>query len=524
MLKERVNRFVGHFLAPYVVSATKSKFVHDPLWGTIEVKAYEQCFLDNPLLQRLRQIHQTGCAFSTYPSATHSRFEHTIGVMHLASRIAESLRKRYPRLSELRQTEQRVRLAALFHDLGHSAFSHTSEEVYEQCDDIQELIRPQGPYAGKGAGEVLSYLIITSTHFREYFERIKSQHDGLVEEIDNVAPLILGRSNDTLYQFEADIISGPFDADKLDYFSRDGRAVGIELSLDIDRLLHCIELGTFPNTLTKGEVRSLVINRGGYNAIQQLLFARATLFATVYHHHKVRACDCMVKACFERFREGNIHFGGKRSEASQDRPLTSAADFLFLSDVDFFSEASHHDADSAEHCLIHNLLYRRLLKRVLIISSHTVQNFEEDDDQKAAYGAFYNLGADNIAQRDLARELHRVSGVNCLPSYVWFDFPRNPTFDKTGIARINVGLRGKSNPRYEKLGRFIPVKEWVDTYRQYYAQSLLFGPPDKSCRVKLGLAARKLLKERFKLVLTEYSLAEDIREEVLREESGASSG
>ena len=232
----------------------------------------------------------------------------------------------------------------------------------------------------------------------------------------------------------------------------------------------------------------------------------------------------MVKACFERFREGNIHFGGKRSEASQDRPLTSAADFLFLSDVDFFSEASHHDADSAEHCLIHNLLYRRLLKRVLIISSHTVQNFEEDDDQKAAYGAFYNLGADNIAQRDLARELHRVSGVNCLPSYVWFDFPRNPTFDKTGIARINVAPRGSQDPRYEKLGRFIPVKEWVDTYRQYYAQSLLFGPPDKSCRVKLGLAARKLLKERFKLVLTEYSLAEDIREEVLREESGASSG
>ena len=367
MLRDSIEKFVEHYLELSLVEAEKPKFVHDPLWGTLEVAPYELDILDSPLLQRLRQIHQTGFVHATFPSARHSRFEHTLGVMHIAGKMAKTLRARYPTIVD-ETTEQRVRLAALLHDSGHSAFSHTSEEVYSQCPDIVDLLSTNGEYEGKGAGEVISYLIVTSNAFREFYKKIKSKHRDLGIEVDDFAPLILNRAARPDKQFEADIISGPFDADKLDYFPRDGRAAGIELALDIDRLHHCLEIVEQERTIgPKAGTKTYILlaNRGGFTAIQQLLFARATLFSSVYHHHKVRACDCMVKGCFEYFRQNKIPF--KANAGFDGVTLESAADYLFLTDTDFFAEANSHACDSQQHKLIHNLLYRRLLKRVLTI-------------------------------------------------------------------------------------------------------------------------------------------------------------
>lgn len=340
MLRESIEKFVEHYLQPSNVEADKAKFFHDPIWGTIEVKQHELCILDTPLLQRLRQIHQTGFVHATFPSARHSRFEHTLGVMHIAGKMAKTLRSRYPHIVDV-TTEQRVRLAALLHDSGHSAFSHTSEEVYSQCADIIDLLGPDGEFKGKGAGEVISYLIVTSKAFRKFYKRIKATQKELKIDVDDFAPLIIGRAARLENQFEADIISGPFDADKLDYFPRDGRAAGIELALDIDRLHHCLELVKQRRMVGRssngGKTNMLIVNRGGFTAIQQLLFARATLFSSVYHHHKVRACDCMVKGCFEHFRKRGISF--KANKAFEGVSLKSAAEFLFLTDADFFAEA-----------------------------------------------------------------------------------------------------------------------------------------------------------------------------------------
>ena len=146
MLQDSIERFVRHYLNPYSIEADKTKFIHDPLWGTIEVTPYEQCILDTPLLQRLRQIHQTGFVYETFPSARHTRFEHTLGVMHMAGRIAKALGSRHPPPVVDDTTEQRVRLAALLHDAGHSAFSHTTEEVYKWCEDITPLLPESGAF------------------------------------------------------------------------------------------------------------------------------------------------------------------------------------------------------------------------------------------------------------------------------------------------------------------------------------------------------------------------------------------
>ncbi len=336
--------------------------------------------------------------------------------------------------------------------------------------------------------------------------------------MEDFAPLILNRAARQDKQFEADIISGPFDADKLDYFPRDGRAAGIELALDIDRLHHCLELVEQERTIgphAGKKTHILIANRGGFTAIQQLLFARATLFSSVYHHHKVRACDCMVKGCFEYFRQNGILF--KANPAFPGVSLESAAHYLFLTDLDFFAEANSHDQNSTQHKLIHNLLYRRLLKRVLTVSTNTIKTFDDERktaEQKAGYDYFFNQRKNPLLMRKLAKEVLTSAGVDCSICEVWFDIPSSPTFKKAGDAQINQAPRGKP-PNLKSLSAFIPVEKWVETYHQYYAQSFLFGPAKKETRVKLARAARAILEQPpYNLILSDLAIAEDIRDAV----------
>ncbi len=507
MLKRRIEEFVSRYLTQYTVSADKTKFVHDPLWGTIEVWPHEQCLLDTPLLQRLRQIHQTGCVYATYPSASHTRFEHTLGVVHLASRMARALRDR-PQSTVDDTTEIKVRLAALLHDVGHSAFSHTTEEIYSYCPDLQSELTDGARFSGKGAGEVLSYLVITSDTFRKFFSELRKRFPKkLTFDVDEFAPLILGRPADRMKHYEADIISGPFDADKLDYFPRDSRAAGVRLSIDIDRLLHCIEIVevTKADADAQGEKTwTLVVNRGGFNALQQLLFARATLFSSVYHHHKVRACDCMIRAGFEVFAEKDLQFCKRVDKLS----MKTAGDFLFLTDTDYFAQRYHLSPESDAHKLIHGLLYRRLLRRILTLSTHTILNANKRE-VKAGYLEFFNLRDNPPAMRRFARDVLEKSGVKCSACEVWLDIPKQATLKKAGQALINVAPRNQP-PKLLKLSQFIPVQAWTETYEQYYTNSYLFGPEDENARQKLAKSAVLLLKERYGLELNEYAYAEDV--------------
>jgi HD superfamily phosphohydrolase len=507
MLNRRIEEFVSRYLVQYSVSADKTKFVHDPLLGTIEIWPHEQCLVDTPLLQRLRQVHQTGCVYATYPSASHTRFEHTLGVVHLASRMARALRDRFDDTVD-ETTEVKVRLAALLHDTGHSAFSHTTEEIYSYCSDLREELADGGRFSGKGAGEVLSYLIVTSDAFRKFFSNLRQRFaERLTFDVDDFAPLILGRPANPTKHYEADIISGPFDADKLDYFRRDSRAAGVRLSIDIDRLLHCIELVEVTKIgadCRNEKTWTLVVNRGGFNAVQQLLFARATLFSSVYYHHKVRACDCMIKAAFEVFSEKQLKFRKRTDELS----MSSAGDFLFLTDGDYFAQRYHLSPESDAHKLIHGLLYRRLFRRILTISTHTILNGEKSE-VKAGYLAFFDLRENPLAMRKIARDIIEKSGLNCSACDVWLDIPKQATLKKAGEALINVAPRNQP-PKLMKLSQFIPVQPWTETYQQYYTNSYLFGPEDEDCRRQLAKAAVLLLKERYELEFNEYAYAEDI--------------
>src|SRR6185312_12512710 len=210
----------------------REKIVHDSLWGTFKLKPHEVAVIDAPLVQRLRFIRQTGAVYLTYPSALHTRFEHTLGVLHQASEMCRILRERRGPSQFGEETEDNVRMSAILHDTGHGPFSHTSEQYFSSLEIFSKLKSTEAEFAESGAGEILSSLIISSDSFRKFIRTVNTVFDKKID-LDVIRKMITGTLKpDQLYLSE--IIHGPLDADKLDYMHRDGMFSGLKMHVDLD--------------------------------------------------------------------------------------------------------------------------------------------------------------------------------------------------------------------------------------------------------------------------------------------------
>jgi HD superfamily phosphohydrolase len=230
------------------------KVIHDALWGTQLLHKHEVALVNTPLFQRLRRLHQTGFAYLTYPSATHSRFEHSLGVLYQTDKLARSLHEKYRDLDSNVITQDQIRqlrIAALLHDCSHGPFSHTSEDIYSTFGEMQEYIGPRKTFEGSSASEVLAHFIITSDPFKEFLEKLKLQV-ALDLDANWLSKVIIGqlKNSDPLNAHCGEILNGPFDADKLDYIFRDGHYSGLPLGVDLDRLW----LATEVHTIRPGDV------------------------------------------------------------------------------------------------------------------------------------------------------------------------------------------------------------------------------------------------------------------------------
>lgn len=132
---ERINVIVQKYLSVHAGTDyhqfSEDKVINDPIWGCVKFNSWEIAIIDTPLFQRLRDIYQVGLGVFTYPAARHSRFEHSLGVVAIASRMIESLRSQKLGFINISDYEvMDVRLAALLHDIGHCFYSHLSEAFY----------------------------------------------------------------------------------------------------------------------------------------------------------------------------------------------------------------------------------------------------------------------------------------------------------------------------------------------------------------------------------------------------------
>lgn len=241
--------------------------IRDAIHGGIDVNPLEEQILDHPLVQRLRHVRQLSLVHLVYPSALHTRFEHSLGSMHLSGKLAR-------RLGLPQEQVQLVRLAGLLHDVGHGAFSHSSDRL---------LIAKT-----KRTHEMRGMDLVRKSSLRDVLHENGIRVSDLEKVFDGQGPGAL--------------ISGELGCDRMDYLMRDAYFTGVSYSLlDHQRLLETM-------ALKEGQ---LVIQEKGAVAAESLLVSRHLMFNAVYLHPTVRICEAMVEKMLETaLNEGEITLEG----------------------------------------------------------------------------------------------------------------------------------------------------------------------------------------------------------------------
>ncbi len=233
------------------------KFIRDSVHGNLQLEEFEVRLTDTPEIQRLRRIKQLGFTYLVYPGANHSRFEHSIGTMYLASRLVRHLK-----LDE--DTKSLVRSCAILHDAGHGPFSHVSEGVLESSHEelTSKLIKESQ------LGDILSE---------------KFSIKDILKVINGEGPL-------------GQMISGELDMDRMDYLLRDSYYTGVAYGvIDVERLIYNMKLNG-----------GLLLKNKGVQAAESMLLARYFMYPSVYQHHTTRIVNSMFRRCLKKLLDEKI--------------------------------------------------------------------------------------------------------------------------------------------------------------------------------------------------------------------------
>jgi HD superfamily phosphohydrolase len=241
----------------------------DPIHDFIRVYDHELEIIDNPIFQRLRRIRQLSGAHLTYPAAQHTRFEHSLGVMHIASQAGQALKEK-----EILKSDdiEILRLAGLLHDIGHGPFSHLFEEIIQQKKISHEDF---------GRNLILKSEIGDTLSKNGYDKK-------------SITKIAFG---DSKFQYLNEIVSGALSADMMDYLLRDGYFTGAEhAKIDHKRLTQSLDV----------HKKKLALERSALYSFESMMHSRYQMFKAVYFHKTVRAAEVML---LEALRLSDDEFG-----------------------------------------------------------------------------------------------------------------------------------------------------------------------------------------------------------------------
>ena len=352
--------------------------VKDTVHDHIEIGGVAADLVDTPAVQRLRHVKQLGTVQLVYPSANHTRFEHSLGVYHLASRALDHLG------IEGRRAD-RIEAAALLHDVGHGPFSHNLEPLTHRRtgkyhDDVDELL------ATGAVGEVLR------------------DHDL---DPDRIAGIVAGEGR------YAGLVSGELDVDRMDYLVRDAYHTGVPYgTIDTERFvreLTFVERGEDAETDGAGrDGPELVLDEGNVQTAESLLLARALMNPVVYTHHVARISKAMLR---------------RAASELLDATAATAAELRRMDDHGFLA--------AIRNCPATAELSRRYDERDL----YKLAVWAEYDDVPERVHA-----ADRPAEAALEREIAEEAGV--ARDHVILDAPPEPGMrESTARVTVNGDIR-----------------------------------------------------------------------------------
>ena len=325
--------------------------VRDPIHKFVSYTNEEKVVIDSPQFQRLRDIHQLAMTYLIYPGASHKRFEHSLGVMELATNIFDvvmdddNLTKRsrevfQEQLQNKQYWRQTLRMAALCHDVGHLPFSHTGEKILEGInheDLTRELIKGdmkqffnQIPVNAPDGGKILDPKIISIIATDDFEKTTEQNPEELWKKI-----------------LSSIITSDLFGADRMDYLLRDSCHIGVPYGLvDKDRLVRSLRILDIPFN----EGIPLGIHEKDLPLVESLLMSRHWMYSQVYQHPIRKIYDEHLQDFFKELMKEESFMVNK------DKP----EEYLEYTDTDILKELFVIQKNTKHHLHNHS---NKLLKR-----------------------------------------------------------------------------------------------------------------------------------------------------------------
>lgn len=241
---------------------SKKKIVNDPVYGFINLPSgliFE--LIEHPYFQRLRRIRQLGLSYLVYPGAIHSRFQHSIGAMHLMSEAINVLVSKGVEITD--EEKESVMIAILLHDIGHAPFSHSLENSIIESMNHEDISL-------------------------KFMNALNKQFGGSLDLAIRIF------KNEYSKRFLHQLVSGQLDMDRLDYLRRDSFFTGVsEGVIGSDRIIKMLNV----------HKDQLVVDAKGIYSVEKFLIARRLMYWQVYMHKTALAAELVLMKIFKRIKD-----------------------------------------------------------------------------------------------------------------------------------------------------------------------------------------------------------------------------
>lgn len=343
--------------------------ITDPIHKFIRFTDLEKKIIDSSVFQRLRRIKQLAGAHLVYPAAQHSRFEHSLGTMHVAGLAGEHLFS----LGVIdKESIQELRVASLLHDIGHGPFSHLFEEALK--------------VTSKKNHETIGADIICKTELSDILS-------GFGYSAKTISEISFGNSK---VKFKNEIISGSLSADLMDYLPRDGFFTGVEYGkVDYNRIISSFRVT---------DNQSLALDISSFYSFESMMVSRFEMFRAVYFHKTVRSAEVML-----------LHSILLSSEELNLASL-SLDEYLKLTDDSILWMMSSAQNNKIAKEMISNYLERKLLKCVYERFIRKRDNYSKLNRDKIEELRLKIARLANIDERKIFLDTYGISLVPLAPN------------------------------------------------------------------------------------------------------------
>jgi len=343
--------------------------IADPIHKYIRFTELEKKIIDSKVFQRLRRIKQLAGAHLVYPAAQHSRFEHSLGTMHLAGLAGEHLFS----IGVLdKESIQELRVAALLHDIGHGPFSHLFEEALKATSNKNH--------------ESIGAEIICKTELSDILS-------GFGYSPSVISEISFGNSK---VKFKNEIISGSLSSDLMDYLPRDGFFTGVEYGkVDHNRII---------NSFRVTNNGSLALDISSFYSFESMIISRYEMFRAVYFHKTVRSAEVML-----------LHSLLLSSEILNLSKI-SLTDYLKLTDDSILLKISSSPNNEMAKEMVSNYLERKLLKCVYERFIRKRDNFTKLNRDKIEELRLKIARLSNIDEKKIFLDTYGISLVPLAPN------------------------------------------------------------------------------------------------------------